>query len=57
MELSFVGTYAWLQEAHGSAKAFGYCEVGRSVSLTVFSPVATMGPFTLLRFPLLKSIA
>ena len=50
-----LGTHAQLQVALWSARAL--FKVSCLMSLFAFSPVVTVGPFTLLRVPLLKRVA
>ena len=51
------GTCSQLSVVHWSARTNGYFEVGCLMSLFAYSPVVTLGPFTLLRFPPLRSVA
>lgn len=51
--LAIVGTvpgYNW------SVLAYGYFELGHLMSLFALSAVVTVGPFSLLRFPLLRPV-
>lgn len=50
MEISFLGTYAWLEVVHWSARAYENFRVDLLLGLFVFSPVVTVDPFTLVRF-------
>lgn len=54
MEFSFFGPCAQLEVAHWSARVCGYFEAGGFRSLFAFGLVVTLGPFTLIWFPLLK---
>ena len=56
-QIFFFGNCVQLHVAHLSARAYGYFEVGGIMSLFAFSQVVTVGPFTLFRFSLLKSVA